>query len=118
MTDLDKLIEAVDGGDDDFAGGDDWLTAWGRILPQTPHDLRHETHWHVVAWKCLDGSLDAAKALHEALLPRWKTRIDTGNRHRAWVLGDNGMKFDAYADNPARAWLIAILRAYRAQAAE
>jgi hypothetical protein len=54
------------------------------------------------------GSLDAAKALHEAVLPRCK-----------WGVGDvwSGVYWDGYYlhepsdDNPARAWLLAILRA-------
>ena len=56
------------------------------------------------------GSLDAAMALHDALLPGW-----------AWTLfpcddGNFGCHVEAedsaFSPTPARAWLLAILRAY------
>lgn len=68
------------------------------------------------AFDAFYGSLDAANALHEALLPgvMWQ-RCPTGQ----FCLFDTyveeiGHSFDT-AKNPARAWLIAILKAYRAQ---
>jgi hypothetical protein len=58
------------------------------------------------------GSLDAAKALHEAVLPGWHYNLAPGYCH---VLPpkDNGDQeaSTGQADNPARAWLIAILSA-------
>lgn len=59
------------------------------------------------------GSLDAANALHKALLPRvmWQ-RSPNGQ----FCLFDSFAEEVSYAnetDNPARAWLIAILKAYR-----
>jgi hypothetical protein len=81
-----------------------------------------------LAINCLDhavrGSLDAAKALHEAVLPGWTLNSLHQNRNP-----DNGMPADGTwscllfrynpaiaqvetkADNPARAWLLAILEA-------
>ena len=59
------------------------------------------------------GSLNAAKALHEAVLPGWEW----------WRDGETGDMFvgdgshlddfwsDLYEEDPARAWLIAILKA-------
>lgn len=101
MTALDKLIEAVEAGDD---------------LPEIGHG-----YWQFLpAPACIlsarvyhDGSLDAALALHEALLPGWRARLDIGRRNRCWVISPGNEKLDAYAATPARAWLLAILRAYR-----
>ena len=63
-----------------------------------------------------EGSLDAAKALHEAVLPSsWfeLQRWPVPNMCLARV-GD----FEGRADNPARAWLLAILRALEALEAD
>ena len=65
---------------------------------------------HDLAQRAYEGSLDAAKLLHEAMLPRhyaqvhmWPVpemcRVDIGGGHTG------------RGDNPARAWLLAILRA-------
>jgi len=70
------------------------------------------------AWDAYRGSLDAAKALHEALLPGWdwEALSNTGGTEgRANVVIElkndpNEWKRGVDAD-PARAWLIAILRA-------
>jgi hypothetical protein len=65
------------------------------------------------------GSLDAALALHEALLPGryWQLEQDDdddGLGFWATVCSDGCV--GAAGVNPARAWLLAILKAYRAQA--
>lgn len=107
MTALDDLISAVE------AGNDDGVAAYysSRIFPVG--------YAHVInAYK---GSLDAAKALHEALLPEWIACPQIGGKGAGvkvwhcnvedWDTGD-----EIHADNmpcPARAWLLAILRAYR-----
>jgi hypothetical protein len=57
------------------------------------------------------GDLNAAKALHEAVLPDHRARLDVGKKYRAWIITPDNEKFDAYSSNPARAWLIAILKA-------
>ena len=73
------------------------------------------------AYDAFFGSLDAAKALHEALLPGWAWEIMTINypEKTSYVVMLKGRKVrDLMASgnqNPARAWLIAILKAYRAQ---
>lgn len=68
----------------------------------------------VLVWRNAD--LNAAKALHEAVLPRWRVS-------HAWGCGDSWtwnltksqtdkpIYAGATSDNPARAWLIAILEA-------
>ena len=57
-----------------------------------------------------DGSLDAAKALHEAMLPRRYAQVHmwpVPEMCRVYIGGGHTGR----ADNPARAWLLAILRA-------
>ena len=66
---------------------------------------------------CLNGSLDAAKALHEAVLPRHYAQV------HMWPIPemcrvDIGGGHTGRDDNPARAWLLAILRALHSMEAE
>lgn len=100
MTDLDKLIEAVEGGT----------------------TIHVHTGLHVIRGienraSLLDayyGSLDAAKALHEALLPDdyWINWFDLDG-----IVQIKNSKDDVFdgksVPNPARAWLISILKARR-----
>jgi len=100
---LAKLIEAVEAG-----------TFLMNVLPE------HEA----TAYQAFSGSLDAAKRLHDALLPGSVTVCITqrygGGFHARlfdWVerVREDGsrwwMEASAWSDNPARAWLLAILRA-------
>lgn len=78
------------------------------------------TDIHVLA--AFDGYLDAAKALHEALLPGWVFDVTNDS---AFVCPQEYMTFDDVPDHvrqflgeddtPARAWLLAILRAIAAE---
>ena len=80
------------------------------------------TRLMVYAYEAFGGSLDAAKALHDAVLPGWDCTLSIGASHaslsepiginptRGWYPGP-----EAEADTPARAWLLAILRALYAQ---
>lgn len=87
------------------------------------------------AWGAYHGSLDAAKALHEALLPGWRYAVDGGaNGADAEVHTEPVQKLipggsmcsviesvhSACINEPmpARAWLIAILKALIAQEQE
>lgn len=64
------------------------------------------------AWKAYNGSLDSAKALHEAMLPDWWFAIQpTGATVGKMERPHDGNVFDGANQNPARAWLLAILRA-------
>ena len=103
MTDLQRLIEAWEQGDPDA-----WHGA-GDILGVINGD-------HVA--RCYNGNLNAAKALHDALLPGhyfdvWRaTNFDDEPRKFACdVTGVNTI----FAPCPARAWGLAILKAYQAQ---
>ena len=109
---LAELIAKVEAGEWDAAG-------WGVAL--SFDDCRR-----IEAKRAFQGSLDAAKALHEAVLPGWIVHdFSQNSRSMGWsiVLAS---KSGAYAtshqggnvgfcDNPARAWLLAILRAQHAQ---
>jgi hypothetical protein len=77
--------------------------------------------WSSVVMASFDGSLDAARALHEAVLPGWWWQVTVGVHHTtAKVQGDimSGQYAEADADTPARAWLLAILEALIWEAAE
>ena len=108
---LDELIEVVEAGD---------LTDVNRKLGAmfaADHSLAWD--WVSNVNSAFRGSLDAAKALHEALLPGWfpgmSQNIHYGHWY-VWVQAKATLKhFSAEDDSPARAWLIAILKAYRAQ---
>lgn len=76
------------------------------------------------AWNAYIGSLDAAKALHEAVLPGWLVSIvpipsrltatysqDTVWHNAVRVFKPHVSGETAKNTDPARAWLLAILRA-------
>ena len=86
------------------------------LVAQIP-DLRTD-----LTWKSYSGSLDAAKALHEAVLgPDWSISLifgaahwDCDVTHYPYRDEDRRPEWDSSADIetcPARAWLLAILRA-------
>lgn len=110
MTDiaaLDRLIEAVDAGTLGWNGIANACEIAGIGLIEAQ-----------IAASAYNGSLDAAKALHEALLPGWfpglSQNIHTGIWF-AWVQDKAQWHFSATDANPARAWLLAILSSHRAQ---
>lgn len=109
MSDLDKLIEAVE------AGGDNAWHGCGDVL-----GLRNG----MAFTSAYNGSLDAAKALHDALLPGWTRDVDatapecgiTVTLHKPYSphrSPDDMGTVSADMACEARAWLIAILKAYR-----
>lgn len=114
MTALDKLIEAVEAGV--LKGTYDDLISFDRLCDAAiPQDTRG---LNVHAFEAYEGSLDAALALHEALLPGCYTTLTSVGE--ATIFGNvstHGTTWaelsDAEAITPARAWLLAILRAYR-----
>lgn len=121
MSDIRKLIEAVEGGDD---GGNTAAFINNRIASRY-HDKGGYWPSNDVM-KAYDGSLDAAHWLHEALLPGWTRDVDatapecgvTVTLHKPYSPhrspDDMGV---VSSDMPceARAWLLAILKAYEAQ---
>lgn len=74
---------------------------------------------YVYAIDAYEGSLDAAQALHEAVLPEYMAEIDMDGTARVEHRGAWPWKpFIAESATPARAWLLAILRALIEQEAE
>jgi len=83
--------------------------------------------WYVgaLAKDAYNGSLDAAKTLHDALVPVWEYAIYSQNDSYQWFavqLETPAIRVSFFdepisgiSDNPARAWLIAILRAKLAE---
>lgn len=99
MTDLDKLIDAVEVGREP-------RTFWLCLGDQRNIDN---------AQMAFHGSLDAALRLHEALLPGWFWEITPyGSVHISKQAGGPGSGSGA-ASIPARSWLLAILRAIKAK---
>ena len=92
------------------AGEESWVN-----LPRTA-DLHTD-----LVWKAWAGSLDAAKALHEAVLPKEGWEVGRTSLYPGMMPGSSEYQFYAfvgwgeykkgYADTAARAWLIAILKA-------
>jgi hypothetical protein len=121
MTDrkdaLTELLANIEAGD--------WCTKLAlKALPESHVNDSHE--WiDPIGWASRalrNGSLDAAKALHEAVLPGWRVKTILEQHSRWYVciyqdMGDDWPKWtpypqeDAASPTPARAWLIAILQA-------
>ena len=101
MTDeikaLDELIEAVDACED-------------KITFKIPTYLRYLRH---KIFFSSEGDLDTTKTLHDILVPGWKWVVSEDSAVLFKKQSDDGVQVSASADTPARAWLIAMLKAYR-----
>ena len=78
-----------------------------------PKGFRHVPR----AIHAFEGSLDAAKALHEAVLPGWVT-WDASHTYFGYEVSLTNGPLDVRSclkDNPARAWLLAIIKALISQ---
>lgn len=103
MTPLDRLIEAVKRGE--WPGG---INGVARAV--FPYRSASIDDLGLIAAEAFDGSLNAAHALHKAVVPGWTWAV-MGHCH---ALVSNHIAITADADTPARAWLLAILRAMKA----
>jgi hypothetical protein len=114
---LDALIAKVEAGDE-FAFEKSTQDVFGAYR-------RSETAQ--LAYRAFNGSLDAAKALHEAVLPGWRVgqigqqyahQDDPSDAWSVWIVAPDYLTTCAQASAqgpcPARAWLLAILRALHA----
>lgn len=108
MTDLKRLIERVTDGTatmQDFASVFPSETAYGKTTWGTAHNA-------------FDGSLDAAKALHEAIAPfpdvDIEYRLFEGLCDVTIYDVEGGPAKGTSTHGIARAWLLAILRAVEA----
>jgi hypothetical protein len=105
----------------------EWRNAFDSLIECRPS----EQHYPILrdqARLAFMGSLDAAKSLHEAVLPDWRWRFDDkygdGSSEEywyrtAWVSSPHswrtGQTSRVKFGNDARAWLIAILKALISQ---
>ncbi|MBO29528.1 MAG: hypothetical protein CML61_12375 [Rhodobacteraceae bacterium] len=118
-TALEDLIAAVKAGDDVA------FRRANRAMFSTPCQelglqIREENARH--AYK---GSLDAALELHNAVLPDEGWEVYRTSKYPGMIPGSCsspykakvgwGTQFAGHADTPARAWLLAILRALEAR---
>lgn len=106
---LNKLIEEVASSRWDHSAN-------GAARTVFPYNSDANADMGLLALGAFNGSLDAAKALHEALLPGWEWGRMVS--HGTMVVATKTGRYQSYsadADNPARAWLLATLRAYAAQ---
>ena len=121
MQYIDKLIESVETGTLYYGIFSDSLN--------TPfQDIRYAINDQVV-WMAYNGSLDAAKTLHEAVLHnhvissldwKWGGLVEAHIfevSQEQWHEPDMA-KFIGRSSTPARAWLIAILKAYKSKVQE
>lgn len=97
VKELDELIEAIEGGS----------------YQNTDFDVFDDPEEYTNAIKAYNGSIDAAMALHKALLgeAHWSIAEDDdyGFCGRVYL----GGWFHEHSTVAARAWLIAVLKAYR-----
>ena len=105
---LAELIAKVEAGDFDETGTtpakfNAFMGLAEDVLPLDVRFLQGE------AWQAYNGSLDAAKSLMMSMLPGWRWKID---EHYAELWQRVQVAYSGESiDNPARAWLLAILRA-------
>lgn len=133
MTDLMELAKRVEAGDADNSDiavalrvvpsdAADWAKDWEgpfRRLSKTKVCLVHSDGTNGVNWTVprFKTSLDAAKSLHDAVLPGWHVRLsnrgDKDGDARISETSENGVpEHYGYSSNgTAAAWVAAILRA-------
>jgi hypothetical protein len=109
--DLERLIAAVEAGgvQADFTGE----MCGGTLWPCIPDGVFHPDQIMCLL-KAYNGSLDAALRLHDALLPGWVWDVSDCSEAEVWPPDDppgNWPIRGVAQDQPARAWLLAILRA-------
>lgn len=98
---LNALLERLEAGE------------WWNDLPR-PAILHTD-----LCWKAFNGDLNAAKALHDAVLPgcaAWFIESSYRGEIPTAAIEGNCISVDASHEIPARAWLIAIIRALIAAA--
>lgn len=104
---LEALLAKVEGGVD---------TAHHHAAAFPSESAYGKCTWHD-SHKAYHGSLDAAKALHDAVLPGWLVEIEIDDDGVwdvciPWKADPEQCNSEwAQGDNPARAWLCAILKA-------
>jgi hypothetical protein len=109
---IDKLIEAVEDHEIDQNSprfDADLVLCWDAFPSDTPPVSTNARH---VLW-AWGGDINEAKNLHAALLPGVSVKI-FGTSYNEWRVQISGT--DAvWGPDPARAWLLAILKAKQAE---
>jgi hypothetical protein len=105
---LGALIKAVEAG-----------TGWISVLADATFADKQCAVWACRAYghegrPGTEGSLDAAMALHKALLPGCRFAVSDGDEGSYYAEVFWGAWYYAENPDPARAWLLAILRALEA----
>lgn len=102
-------IEALKELEDKVEKGEWPVCAWSHlrtVFPSSWNDVEFQ------ARNAYHGSLDAAKALHDSVLPGWRvTCIKSGWEVGIQSLSDSSQTSASYMSTPARAWLLSIIRA-------
>jgi hypothetical protein len=104
MTALQKLLAKVESN---------WAPADDEVVLRSWHNAFGHNWIAVKAYEAYNGSLDAAKALHDAVLPGYvmtipeNYKVVVSNSFSQWHVGEG--------KDHARAWLIAILKVLIAQ---
>lgn len=112
MTELDKLIKAVEGGRAKYTD----FTVFACDGLQMPNDGRAHAAYR--------GDLNAAWALHKAIAPQFLVQeFEQNSRSMGWnillvneqgnYISSHGGGDVGFVDCPARAWLLGVLKAYR-----
>jgi hypothetical protein len=102
-----ELIDAVEAGT--FPHG---INGAARVV--FPYAEREANDLGLTAAAAFDGSLDAALALMQAVLPGWRWELFDRDGARIWESGAPHKPTLGEAENPARALLLAILKAMEA----
>lgn len=116
MTDMDKLIAAVEAGE-----SGEIVIAIARSIPRLQYNIGKRDDADEVRLAHVENDLNAAKRLHDALLPGWHWEICSDDKPATaivWNLTRLGRQFSGGHEsngNPARSWLLAILKAVNAQ---
>lgn len=108
---LDRLIEGID--KDEW--GDRKIPAFGRFL-RFCADSGLQDH-HIAAWDANEGCLNSVFALHNTLLPGWVFDVTNDSAFVMRQADTDCEQFVGESHIPSRAWLLALLRAYRAYSA-
>ena len=104
LTALKELAAKVEAGD--FCA-----TSAGFAFPDDQNDYGESVNIDLMAYKSFHGSLDAANALHDAVLPGWEWAFYYDGECGVQAPAPSHKFATASASNPARAWLLAIIRA-------
>ena len=97
----------------------DRLTALRALEGRIEEGAWTVTHWKdfnalcdpILAHRAYHGSLDSAKELHDTVLPGWEWSLGPLNARVMPYNSETGQYRDGMASNPARAWLLVIIRA-------